>query len=157
MTNRQKLLTALVEKPSRYTIDVVDNSMLPANIQDSKKLDFVVKPPTLETLAKCAIPLQEIPQELMKDNIVIKDVLPYIDQLVKVICVVSHGKETDYPDWYEPFFKKNTTPKEVFQIFQEVSLKMQTDFFLTSFQIASQANPMMMKNPKSRKGLIHTS
>lgn len=148
MNDKAKLLTALIEKPSRYTIDVVENDMLPEKMRDKKSLDFVIKPPTLETLSHCAIHLQGLPKEVLEaKELAITDALNHIDVMVKVICIISSTK-ADYPDWYESFFKKNCTPKEIFGIFHETSLKMQTDFFLTSFQIASQINPMMMKMPE---------
>jgi hypothetical protein len=158
MTNEKKLLTALIEEPSRYSIAVLDGTMLPEKLQKKKSLDFVVKPPALETLTKAARDLQDVPEEILKaETLGFNEVLPYVDIMVKVICRLVQGPRDDYPDWYEPFFKANVTPKETFLLFQEVSLKMQTDFFLTSFQIASKLNPLMMQKPKSRNGLTLTS
>jgi hypothetical protein len=155
MTDESKLLQALIEEPTRYTIDVLDGTMLPENIKNKKTLDFVVKPPTLEILSKAAIILQEVPEEILKaESLGLKEVAPYIDLIIKVICTVSYGQKGDYPDWYEPFFKSNITPKEAFGIFQEVSIKMQSDFFLSSFQIATKLNPLMLKNPGD---LTHTN
>lgn len=144
MTKEKQLLTALVEKPTTYTIDVIEASMMP---NKDKKVVFTIKPPTLQTLSYCAMHLQDLPDHL-KDmqEVTLKDALPHIDTMIKVICVLASSKE-EYPKWWEDFFKLNCTPKDVFQIFHEASLKMQTDFFLTSFQIASLTNPMMMRKP----------
>lgn len=173
MTKEKQLLTALVEKPTTYTIDIENDSMLPELVKadaikkaddynKGRKKEEQIKPlfiitinsPTLHTLSHCAIHLQDLPEHL-KDmqTVTLNDALPHIDTMVKVICVLASSKD-DYPEWWEDFFKLNCTPKDIFQIFHEASLKMQTDFFLTSFQIASLTNPMMMRKPK---GLIPSS
>lgn len=147
MTNEQKLLQALIEKPSRYTIDVEDSAMLPENLKQNKTIDFVVKAPSPGVLAMCAELFQGIPQELLQENkkLTLQEVLPHIETMVKVICRISHGKKSDYPEWYEPFIMANATGKDVFMMFQEVAIKSQSDFFLRSFQLANLTNPMMMK------------
>lgn len=155
MTDESKLLTALIEEPTRYHIEVLDATMLPENIKNKKSLDFVIKAPTLDTLAKAANLLQQVPEDILKaETLQLKEAVPYLDIIIKVICTVSYGQKGNYPDWYEPFFKHNVTPKEAFGIFQEVSIKMQSDFFLSSFQIISKLNPLMMRDPKD---LILTS
>jgi hypothetical protein len=160
MTNEKKLLTALIEEPSRYSITVLDGTMLPEKLQKKKSLDFVIKPPALETLTKAARDLQDVPEEILKaETLGFIEALPYVETMVKVICRLVQGPRDDYPDWYEPFFMANVTPQETFLLFQEVSLKMQTDFFLTSFQIAAKLNPLMMHEPKKKSlnDLIRTS
>jgi len=146
MSDRKKLLEAVIEKPTTYEVDVLDNSMLPEKLKNRKTLSFVIKPPTISTLTRCAIHLDDIPEQLKKgENVNLEDAIKHTDTLIKMICVLSWGKATNYPEWYEPFMRENLTPKEVFQIFHESSMKMGTDFFLTSFQIASE-NPMTMKD-----------
>lgn len=142
--NKKKLIEALIEKPSTYEVDVVDASMLPDSLKKRKTLSFVVKPPSLEVLVKCALPLQDIPDNIKKgDKVKIEEAVKYVNEMVKMICILSWGKSSDYPEWYEPFMLKNLTAKEVFGIFYEAALKLQSDFFLNSFQVANQ-NPMAM-------------
>ena len=149
LAQRKRLLQAVVEKPSHYHVKVEDNSMLPAKMKNKKEVSFTVKPPTIEVLAQCAIYFNDIPEDLLnpEKQIRLNDVLPYHENMVKALCTIIN-RSADYEDWYEPFIYKHLTPREVFQIFHETSLKMGTDFFLTSFQIASQTNPMMLRNPK---------
>ena len=143
---QQKLLESLIEKESKYEIDVIDNSMLPDNLKKRKKLGFTVKPPTMEVLAKCAIPLLTIPEEVREaKNLQLDEPLKYRRQMAEVFSIIAHGKNTDVPSWYVDFVLNNVTGKELFYLFQETALKLQSDFFLNSLQIASQTNPMMMK------------
>ena len=146
MKNGQKqLLESLIEKESNYAIDVVDNSMLPSNLKSRKKLAFTVKPPTMEVLSKCAIPLLTIPEEVRNaENLQLDVALEYRRQMAEVFSIIAHGKNTDVPIWYVDFVLNNVTGKELFYLFQETALKLQSDFFLNSLQIASQTNPMMM-------------
>ena len=152
MNDKQKLIAALIEQPSRYKIDVQDSTMLPDNLKQKKEIEFVVKPPSIGVLALCASEIQNLPNHLTKPEAQISfvDALPYCDSMIRVICILSHAKESAYPDWYEPFIKNNCTPKDIYHIFQETTMKMQSDFFLHSFQIASLTNPMMMNltNPE---------
>lgn len=150
MTNEQKLLEALIEQPSSYDIDVVDNSMLPDNLKKRKSISFVIKPPTMEVLAKCAIVILKVPKSILeREEVDILKVLEYRKEIAQIISIISHGKISDYPEWYEEFILKNVNGKELFMLFQETSLKMQSDFFLSSFQIAKAVNPMMMKRQDS--------
>ena len=153
MNNQQKVLSALIEKPSRYHIEVIDNSMLSEELREKKEIEFVVRPPSMGVLAMCADEMQNIPKDFLMPGkqFTIQEIVPYIDNLIRCICRISHGKQNDYPLWYEPFMKGNLTPKEVYQIFHETSIKMQSDFFLNSFQIASLTNPMMMNQIKRKK------
>lgn len=146
MENKKKLLEALIEKPSNYEVDVQDNSMLPNNLKSRKTISFTIKPPTLEVLAKCAIPLQDVPEHIKEGkDIKIEDAILYTSQMVEMISILSWGKTSNYPSWYEPFMLKNLTAKEVYLIFHESALKLQSDFFLASFQVANE-NPMNMKD-----------
>ena len=145
MENQEKVLRALIEKPSKYTIEVSDNSMLPEADKEKKELTFTIKPPTLEVLSKCAVPLLKVPENIRNSsNLKLEDVIPFIKEMTECISVLAHGQSDDYPAWYPEFFSKNLTGKEVYMLFYESSLKTQTDFFLSSFQSAGALNPMMM-------------
>ncbi|MBS9774580.1 MAG: hypothetical protein KGV59_05420 [Tenacibaculum sp.] len=145
MNNQEQLIKAITEKPSKYEIEVLENEMLPKNLKQRKTLLFVIKPPTLEVLALCAEPMLKIPNEIReKENVDLKDALKYRKEIAEVLAILSHGKSTEYPKWYVNFFLKNLTGKDLYQLFYETSLKINTGFFLNSFQIASQTNPMMM-------------
>ncbi len=88
-----------------------------------------------------------IPQEVLKSaNISLKEALKYRQEIAEVVAILAHGKSTDYPKWYVEFFLKNLTGRELYQLFYETSLKTNTGFFLSCFQIASQTNPMMMQD-----------
>tara|TARA_B100000378_G_scaffold236018_1_gene202687 strand:- start:6034 stop:6513 length:480 start_codon:yes stop_codon:yes gene_type:complete len=147
MNDQQKLIQAMIEKPSTFHVEVEDNSMLPENLKDKKEIDFVVKPPCLGALAMCSELLQEVPEDILNEQkeLTLNDVLPYANIMVKVICRISWNRQDDYPEWYEKFLLANATTKEIFMIFKETAIKSQSDFFLHSFQIASQTNPMMMR------------
>jgi len=142
---KQQLIQALIEKPSNYEIEVLDNSMLPEELKEKEIISFEIQPPTLEVLAKCSTPALRIPEEIRNSkDLKLEDALKYRSEMAEVLSILAHGKSTDYPKWYLPFFLNNLTAKELYMIFYESILKMQTDFFLNSFQIASQSNPMMM-------------
>lgn len=142
---KQDLLQALIEKPSTYEIQVSDNSMLPDNIKKRKTLSFTIKPPTLEILAKCALPALKIPESIRESKeLKLDEAIEYRNEMAEVFAILAHGKATDFPSWYVPFVLNNLTPKELYMLFYESVLKLQTDFFLNSFQIANQNNPMMM-------------
>ncbi|WP_417444646.1 hypothetical protein [Joostella sp.] len=145
MDEKKKLLESIIEKPSTYEVDVQDNSMLPKNLNKRKTISFTIKAPTMHTLAKCAIHLEDIPEELKSGkNTSIEEAIKHVDKMIKMICVLSWGKTSNYPEWYESFMSQNLTPREVYYIFHESALKMQTDFFLNCFQIANE-NPMAMR------------
>ena len=142
---QQKLLESLVEKPSNYSVDVVDNSMLPGNLKDRKSIQFTVKPPSMEVLAKCAIPFLRIPEDIRTGgNKKLEEAIKYRQEMAEVFSILAHGKSSEYPKWYVEFVLNNVTGKELFMLLQEAGLKMQSDFFLHSFQIANETNPMMM-------------
>jgi len=143
--NKKKLLEALIEKPSTYHIEVMDNSMLPENLKRRKEISFSVKPPSLDTLAKVALIMEDVPDDIKSgENISISEATKYTGHMVKAICTMAWGKSGPYPDWYEDFILKNAEPADIYKIGVECSLKQQTDFFLTSFQVVGE-NPMMMK------------
>ncbi len=153
---KQKLIEALIEKPSIYDIDVIDNSMLPDAIKNEKTITIEIKPPTMEVLSMCALPMFRIPESIRESkDLKVEDALKHVNEMVEVLAILSHGKSTNYPDWYVPFFRSNLSSKELYMIFYESTLKLQTDFFLKSFQIVSQNNPMMM-NEKT-EDLTHTN
>lgn len=144
--NKQKLLDDFLENPTIYHIEVIDNSMLPEKLKQRESLDFIVKPPTVHTLARTGKVLMTIPKDIFDaQKVNFTDALQYAEQMIKIFCIISHGQDTLYPDWYEPFLLKNVTPKELFLMFQEVSVKSQTGFFLNSLKILNVTNPMMMK------------
>ncbi len=146
MEEQQKLLEALIEKPSKYEIDVIDNTMLPGDLKKRKTMSFVVKPPTMEVLARCATVILKVPKEILdRKDVDLLEVLNYRKEIAEIFCIIAHGRNTDYPSWYVDFILNNVSGKELFSLFQETSLKMQSDFFLSSFQIAKETNPMMMK------------
>ena len=155
MDSKKKIIEDFLQKPSRYTIDVIDNSMLPKNLQERPTIDFEVKPPTLFTLGQCADVLVSIPQEvMMAEDVSEAQALKYLGEMVKVFCLMSWAKETPYPDWYEPFLYKNLKGAEMFQLFKEIALKSQTNFFLSSLKMVNAANPMTM--PKWEEGSTPT-
>jgi len=142
---KQDLLEALVEKPSTYEIKVSDRSMLPSNLKGRKTISFTIKPPTLEVLAKCALPVLNIPESIRESKeLKLDGAVAYRNEMAEVLAILAHGKATDPPDWYVPFVLNNLTPKELYMLFYESVLKLQTDFFLNCFQIADRNNPMLM-------------
>lgn len=148
---KKDLLNAFQETTSTYHIDVLDNSMLPEALKQKEKISFVVKPPTIRILTKAGLVLADLPEELVfsEKQIDFREAIKYANSMVKIFCIISHGKETNYPDWYESFIMNNVTPKELYLLFQEVVLKAQIGFFLHSFKIQGMMNPMMI--PKETK------
>jgi hypothetical protein len=154
--DKQHLIQALIEKPTTYNIEVVENFMLPEELKNEKEISFTVKPPTLEVLAKCTIPVLKIPESIRESkDLKIEEAIDYRNEMAEVLAILSHSKNSEYPSWYVSFFLNNLTAKELYMLFYESVLKMQTDFFLNSFQIAGQNNPMMMK--MKAKDLIPTN
>lgn len=150
--SKEKLLNAFLENPTSYKIAVSDNSMLPENLKNKKEIGFTIKPPVLSVLAKCAKVLQKIPPEITdpNKNVQLADAITYIDEMAECFAIISHGKTTSFPEWYKPFLISNVTPKEMFYLFSEASLKTQSSFFLNSFQVAKVSNPMMMNPPEKK-------
>lgn len=143
---KKELIQALIEQPSEYVIDVLDGSMLPDKIKERKSIKFTIKPPTIDVLAKCAKVMMKVPKEVReKQDLELDDAIGFIDEMAGAISILCHKKGTP-PKWQLPFIKANVTPKELFMLFKEASMKTQADFFLTSFQTASQANPMMLND-----------
>lgn len=143
--NKEKLIHALISKPSIYEITVLDGSMLPDKLKDSEFISFEIKPPTMEVLAKCTIPMFKIPEEVRESkNLKLEEAIKYRHEIVEVLAILAHGSESgDYPKWHIRFLLTNLDPEQSYLIFYESSLKFKQDFFLSSFQIAKN-NPMMM-------------
>ena len=132
------LLKALIQEPSTYTIDVVDGSMLSDN---RKIVTLKIPPPTLETLAKVSLILSKIPESIRTaKELQLNEVVKYNREMAEMLTLMA--KEDS---WCIDFLIKNITAKELFQLFYEGALKVQTDFFLNFFQIANQ-NPMAMRS-----------
>lgn len=145
-TARTLLLDSLMHKESRYEIDVIDNSMLPDNLKDREVLHFVIKPPVILTLTRMASVALRIPEEYRQIEVDPIEVLKYGQEVAEIFAIMAHGSnEKPMPDWYVPFLMKNCTPADLLRLYQESSMKIRTDFFLPCFQIASAANPMLMK------------
>lgn len=150
--NKIDLINALIEKPSTYEWEVLDNSMLPKKLKSRKTITFIVKPPTLETLSKWSAIVLRIPKDVRKRDpkeLELEDIVEYRQEMAECISVLSHGSSPgEYPNWYVQFILFNLTPKELYILFYETNLKMQTDFFLNSFQSAKGRNPMTMNKLK---------
>lgn len=151
--SKEKLLDAFLENPTSYKIKVSDASMLPEKLKNKKEIGFTIKPPVLSVLAKCAKVLQNIPPEITdpEKNVQLAEAINYIDEMAECFAILAHGKTTEFPEWYKPFLINNVTPKEMFYLFSEASLKTQSSFFLNSLQVANVSNPMMMNNPMTKK------
>ena len=65
---KNSIYTSLVNEPSRYTIDVLNNSSLPDNLKSKKELDFEIKPPVLSTLSKVSLVLNTMPKDVFESN-----------------------------------------------------------------------------------------
>ena len=139
---KQELLQALIEKPSSYEITVLENSMLPDHLKERKTLLFTVSPPSIEVLARVAIPMFSIGENIKE--LTLEKAVKHRRVLAEIFSIMAHGKTTEIPHWYTSFILKNVTPKELFYLIQETALKTQSDFFLNSFHLASQINPMMI-------------
>lgn len=150
MNPKEKLLNAFLENPTTYKIDVSDSSMLPDKLKDKKTIGFTIKPPVLAVLAKCAVVMERIPEEIRNPEAEIKvsDAVEYLNEMAEAFSIISHGRTTEYPDWYVPFLVNNVTPKELYYLFTEAALKSQSSFFLNSIQVADIGNPMMIRNLK---------
>lgn len=142
--SQEKLLKAFIESTTTYKIEVSDNSMLPTELKDNEFIEFIVKPPVLSVLANCAIPMQKMPKDLLnpEKEIDFAIAVNYVQEMAEIFSILAHGKVSKYPDWYPAFVINNVTPKELFYLFQEVAMKTQSSFFLSSFQIAGVTNPM---------------
>ncbi len=148
MDNTQKLLESFLKQPTTYTIDVLDNTMLPDGIKDKKQLKFTIKRPTLKVLASTALPLSKIPKEIReKERLTLTEIVPYAYQIAEVVARMAHGANPKpMPDWYVPFFLANLTDKELYAIFEETAMKADSSFFLSCIHNASQTNPMMIED-----------
>lgn len=145
--DKQKLLDDFLEKPTTYHVHVINNESLPEKLKGRESISFIVKPPTIHTLAMMGKELMGVDKDIFDaQKVDYKDAIKYSDVMIKVFCIISHAQDTPYPEWYEPFLLKNLTAKELFLIFQEVAVKSQTGFFLNSLKMLDVTNPMMMKN-----------
>lgn len=151
MEGQKKLLNAFLEKPTTYSIDVRDNSMLPTSLIDEDKINITIKPPSMYVLSLCADVLSEIPKEVYESKeMKLDEALKYADNIAKVLCILS-SETNDYPKWKEAFILKNVSLLDLLKVMQETALKCNPAFFLNSFQIAVAQNPML------KAGIIHTS
>lgn len=147
---RKQVLHALMEKPTTYKIDVEVGSMLPKDLKDSKEIEMIIKPPTLHVMTLAGLEANKIPEEILNiKEFSLQKALPYVDEVIRILCIMVY-QDDEYPEWWEEFFKKNCTPDEIFKMLQECHVKMRSDFFLNSFQIIG-TNPMMMTKPKKKK------
>lgn len=147
---KEELLRSLIEKPTVYELEVLDNSMLPDTMKQDKTITVTIKPPTLEVLAKCALPSLKIPEAIRESkDLKLEQAIEYRHEIAEVLAILIHGKKEQHPEWMVPFLLNNLTGKELYMLFYESMLKLQTDFFLNSFQIAGQNNPMMMMSRKN--------
>lgn len=147
---KEALLKSLIEKPTVYELEILDNSMLPTSMIDDKTIKLTIKPPTLEVLAKCALPSLKIPEEIRQSKeIKLEEAVKYRNEIAEVLAILIHGKKEQHPEWMVPFLLNNLSGKELYMLFYESMLKLQTDFFLSCFQIADQNNPMIMSQKKN--------
>lgn len=149
---KAEIFKALLEKPTRYFIEVINNKSLPESLKKREEICFEIKPPVLSTLAKAAEISNALPDMARDASITGGNLMQYSKEMCEIIAIFSHGSsKKPMPEWYVPFLMDNLNPVEVLNIFQETTFKLRTDFFLTSFQIASQVNPMMMREVPNQK------
>ncbi len=148
MENNTKVLQSFLEEPTTYTIDVLDNSMLPEGIKEKEQLKFTIKRPTLKVLAKTALPLSRIPKEIhKKQNLTIPEISPYFHPIAEIIAIMAHGASSKpIPKWYVDFFLANLTDSELYMIYKDIAMKSDSSFFLSCIQVAEATNPMMIKS-----------
>lgn len=143
-------LNALRNKPSKYFIEVIDNTSLPEKLKNKKEIAFVINPPTFDTLTEIALITESLPEELFTNEAMNKKALEHIGEIIKIIAVLAHGNtRKKMPDWYLPFLSSNLNLQETLQLWFECAQKIQTDFFLPFFQIARAMNPMTMRTKSS--------
>lgn len=143
MSKEQDLIQAFIRKPTTYKISVRNNSMLPKNIKKKKTIDFTIKPPTPYVLGLCADILGDVNDDVFSKEVDLSVITSYQIEIAKVVAVLSF-EETNFPDWYVDFIRKNTELIELKQMMQEIAVKCNPGFFLNCFQIAKESNPMMM-------------
>ena len=92
--------------------------MLPNNIKKRKTLSLTIKPPTLEVLARCALPALKVPESVRESkDLKLDEAIKYRNEMAEVLAIMFHGKATDYPKWYVPFILNNVTSKELYMLF----------------------------------------
>jgi hypothetical protein len=152
--SKAQILSALIMEESNYEIDVVDNSMLPDHLKKKEVMEFVIKPPVLDTLNRMAKVAMRIPEEHRQIDTAKEISIQYIEEIVEILAIMVHGNsKKPMPEWYVPFFMKNCNTEDLFKLYQESSMKIRTDFFLPCFQTANVLNPMMMINDQEKEKL----
>lgn len=144
--DQKKLAETLLRKPEYLKLELRDKSMLPKSMQDKDVIDIKITPPSLYTLTKCIEPLSEIPNDIVKaepHKIDMKRVLSHADKISDICAVIIN--DGDPPTWYSEMLMKNLAPEELYTIMLNCVVKMQTDFFLSSIQLAL-SNPLVKKN-----------
>ncbi len=148
MENNTQLLEAFLSKPTTYTVDVLDNTMLPNGIKSKKQLKFTIKRPTLKVLALTALPLSKIPKNILEQhNVSIPELAPYFREVAEVVAIMAHGANSKpMPKWYADFFLANLTDEELFNLFKDVAMKSNSGFFLSCIHTARATNPMILED-----------
>lgn len=153
-----QLLQSIQNEPSYYKIDVQDNTMLPDKIKDKKKLEFVIKPPTIHTLSRLAEIIEGIPEEVFKEKGLSATVLNHMPKITEMLAILMHGSSRKpMPEWYMPFLEKNVTTQETILLWQETAMKLDTSFFLPFIQSAKLMNPMTMLKTSESKRIIDST
>lgn len=135
-------LRALIEAPYSFKIKVEDHHHLPLELKQEKALSFTLRSPTLGVLAKVALLLSGIPKEdltLLEGSDLPKRfslMAKHSDTLMDMLCALLWGKPSDPPVWWKDFFRANLTKKELTELFFEAMERVDTSFFLPSFQMA---------------------
>lgn len=143
--SKSEIFKALLQEPTTYHIEVVNNSGLPDSVKGKKEISFEIKPPVMSTLAKIGKIVNDLPDDVFDLKASNAHLLKYAPQMCEIVAVLSHGNsKKKMPDWYIDFLMNNLTPDETLMIFQESTMKLKTDFFLPCFQTA-RVNPMMME------------
>ena len=152
-TLKSEVLKALINRPSTYRIEVLNNNSLPEKMKKMKDVSFIVKPPVIDTLCRIAEIANSLPQDIFTDPEKKQDFLKHLDKMALAFAIFVHGNsKKPMPEWYEEFFMDNLTPDELTLLLHECMSKCKTDFFLPCFQIVKLMNPMMMNPiPKMKK------
>lgn len=143
--DRQQLIDSFIRNPTTYTITIIEKGMLPKELRDKKTLDIKIKPPTLHVLTLAASKMGSIPEEIIDSNEVSAlDALKYQKEIAEILSIFANDTE-DYPEWYPDFIIKNIPSIDLLKIMQETAVKCSPGFFLSSIQVAAQANPLIMR------------
>jgi hypothetical protein len=143
--SKKQVLNALISRPSKYHVKVVNNTELPEALKDKEEITFEVKPPVLSTLERIGVIALGIPDEVFSEDSKNVKYLRYLKEMCEMIAIFSHGySKKEMPLWYVPFLLDNLTPEEMAFMLHESMAKCKTDFFLPCIQIVKHLNPMMM-------------